>query len=70
MLRFLKTTILGGILFLVPIVIFIAVIGKAFLLTDKLPQPIANFLPFATFGGIAVAPARPLRPPRLPTSPR
>lgn len=55
MLRFLKTTILGGILFLVPIVIFIAVIGKAFLLTDKLAQPIANLLPFATFGGIAVA---------------
>jgi uncharacterized membrane protein len=35
MLRFLKTTLLGGILFLVPIVIFIAVIGKALQITSK-----------------------------------
>jgi uncharacterized membrane protein len=33
MVQFLKTTLIGGILFLVPIIIFIAVIGKALELT-------------------------------------
>ena len=36
MVQFLKTTLIGGILFLVPIIIFIAVIGKAVRLIKKL----------------------------------
>jgi uncharacterized membrane protein len=54
MFRFLKTTILGGILFLVPIVIFIAVIGKALQLTHKLATPLARMLPVESVGGLAV----------------
>ena len=54
MFRFLKTTILGGVLFLVPIVIFIAVIGKAIQLTDKLAAPIARLLPVESVAGLAV----------------
>lgn len=44
MFRVLKTTVLGGIVFLVPIIIFIAVIGKALELTHKLTTPLAGLL--------------------------
>lgn len=55
MLRFLKTTVLGGMLFLVPIVLFIAIVGKALQITNKLAIPIAGILGFEAIGGIAVA---------------
>ena len=55
MLRFLKTTVLGGILFLVPIIIFIAIIGKALEITNKLAIPIAELLGVDKIVGIAVA---------------
>jgi len=55
MLRFLKTTVFGGIVFLVPIVIFIAIIGKALQVTSKLAIPIAGWLGVDRVIGIAVA---------------
>ncbi len=55
MLRFLKTTVHGGILFLVPIVIFIAIIGKALQITNKLAIPIAGLLGIDKIIGIAFA---------------
>lgn len=54
MIKFIRTTVLGGILFLFPIVIFAAVIGKALQLVDKLATPIANIAPFESIGGLAV----------------
>lgn len=54
MWKFIKTTVLGGMLFLVPIVIFAAVIGKALQLVDKLATPIANLLPIESIGGVAL----------------
>jgi uncharacterized membrane protein len=54
MLRFLKTTVLGGIVFLVPIIIFIAIIGKALKLTNTLAAPLAERLPVDSVGGLAV----------------
>ena len=54
MLRFLKTTVLGGILFLVPILIFIAVIGKALELTNKIATPLAQSLPVDSIGDLAL----------------
>jgi uncharacterized membrane protein len=42
MLRFLKTIVLGGILILVPIIILIAVIGKALQITNKLALPLST----------------------------
>ena len=53
-LRFIKTTVLGGILFLVPIVIFIIVIGKALQLIDKVAAPMATLLPVESVRGLAV----------------
>lgn len=55
MLRFIKTTVLGGILFIVPIVIFVAIIGKALALANKIAMPLANLLAIDAIGGIAVA---------------
>ncbi len=44
MLKFLKTTVMGGILFLVPIVIFIVFVEKALQITHKLAAPLAAHL--------------------------
>lgn len=54
MLRFLKTTVLGGILFLVPIIIFIVFVNKALQITNKLATPIAGLLNIDSIGGTAV----------------
>ena len=54
MLKFLKTTVVGGILFLVPIIIFIAVIGKALELTKKLAAPLSALIPLDSIGNIAM----------------
>lgn len=53
-MRFVKTTVIGGILFLVPIVIFIAVIGKALEITGKMATPLAAVLPVDSIGDLAV----------------
>jgi len=54
MLKFLKTTVLGGIVFLVPLVIFIVVLGKAVILVNQLATPIAATFPAESVGGLAV----------------
>jgi len=54
MLKFLKTTMVGGILFLVPIIIFIAVIGKALELSKKLAAPLSVLIPLDSIGDIAM----------------
>ena len=54
MVQILKTTVLGGILFLVPIVILVAIIGKALALTNKLAAPLAAMLPIESVGGLAI----------------
>ena len=53
--QFLKTTIVGGIVFLVPLVAIIYVIGKALQLSRTFAEPIAAFLPVDRVGGIALA---------------
>jgi uncharacterized membrane protein len=54
MVKFIKTTILGGILFLVPIVIFIAIIGKALELSNTIAVPLAGKLIVDSAGDIVV----------------
>ena len=55
MVQFLKTTLIGGIVFMVPIIIFIAIIGKAIKLTNKLAAPVSALIPVDAIGNIAVA---------------
>ena len=52
---FVKTTIIGGLLFLVPGLLLVLVIKSAFELITKVLVPIERFLPLKSFGGVAVA---------------
>lgn len=54
MFRFIRTTILGGLLFLFPVVISVAIIGKALEFINKLSAPLAGLLPIDSIGGLAV----------------
>jgi uncharacterized membrane protein len=55
-IKFLKTTIIGGLLFLLPIVVVSIILGYAMQLAGKVAQPISKFLPDAVvgIGGITV----------------
>ena len=54
MFRFISTTILGGLLFLFPVVFIVAIIGKALEITNKLSAPLAGLLPLDSVGGLAL----------------
>jgi len=53
MFGFIKTTILGGLLFLFPIVFVVAIIGKALEITYKVAAPLAGLLAIDSIGGLA-----------------
>jgi uncharacterized membrane protein len=55
MFNFLKTTIKGGFIFLIPMIIFIMVLGKAYELMLKIAEPIGELVPLDVVGGIAIA---------------
>jgi uncharacterized membrane protein len=55
MLKPLRTTIIGGIIFLIPIAILIAVIGQGLKIAGAIAKPVAAVLPVNMMGGIAVA---------------
>ena len=52
LLHFLRTTLVGGILFLVPIVVLMIVLSKALAIAHKLADPIAARLPFEKLIGL------------------
>lgn len=54
MFGFIRTTVLGGLLFLFPIVFIVAIIAKALEITNKLSAPLAGLLPLDSVGGLAV----------------
>ncbi len=54
-MHFLKATLIGGVAFLVPIVVLLMVLGKAFELMSRLAAPVQRFVPLESIGGIAVA---------------
>ena len=54
-MNFIKTTIIGGLIFLVPVVIIIAVVGKALKIMMLVAEPIDRLIPIETVGGIALA---------------
>ncbi len=51
---FLKTTIIGGIVFLVPLIIIVAIIGKALAIMKKVADPLSSLAPIDSLGGIAM----------------
>lgn len=55
MAQFLKTTVLGGFVFLIPIVILFAVVGRGLEITHVIAEPLAKILPIQSVAGLAVA---------------
>jgi len=54
-MQFIKTTVIGGLVFLVPIVIVVAVVGKAYEIMMLVAQPMSDWIPVDAVGGIALA---------------
>jgi uncharacterized membrane protein len=50
-----KTTIVGGLVFLVPVVILVVVFGKAFELMMRVAKPLDKWITVDTIGGVALA---------------
>jgi uncharacterized membrane protein len=55
MLKLIRTTIIGGIIFLIPVAIFVAVIGQGLKIAGGVAKPVAAALPVDMIGGVAVA---------------
>ena len=53
-MKFIKTTIVGGVLFLVPLVVLVMVVSKAFDLMLMVANPVAEILPIDTIAGVAL----------------
>ena len=53
--QFLTTTVIGGIVFLVPIIVCIVILGKAFDIMRKLAVPLARALPIDSVVGLFIA---------------
>lgn len=51
MIKLLRTTIAGGILFLIPFVVLYAVVAKALSITRRLLEPIQHYLPIDSLAG-------------------
>ena len=52
--EFLKTTIIGGIVFLTPVIIIVAIVGKAFEIMRKVADPLSSWMPGDSVGEIAI----------------
>jgi uncharacterized membrane protein len=53
--NFLKTTIVGGLLFLVPVILLLVILGHAMRLVGKIAAPIAAEFPSHEIAGVAIA---------------
>ena len=54
LMKFLKATIVGGLLFLVPVVLIIVVLGHAMRLAVGVAQPLSEYLQLDSVGGVGV----------------
>jgi uncharacterized membrane protein len=54
-IRFVKTTLIGGVLFLVPLVATIVILSKAIRYLAQILRPVEHMLPRRTLVGLAVA---------------
>lgn len=54
-MEFIKTTFIGGLVFLVPIVIVVVIVGKAFQIMMVVAKPMSDWIPVDSVGGIAMA---------------
>ena len=54
-MKFLKTTLVGGLVFLVPVIVLVMILGKAYAIMAKIAAPMAEWIPVDAVGGIALA---------------
>jgi len=54
-MKFIKTTIIGGLVFMVPVVIVVVIAGKALEIMMLVAKPLGNLIPVDAIGGVAVA---------------
>ena len=54
-MKFLKTTIIGGLFFLIPVVVVLMVVGKALDVMTAVAEPAAELLPIDSLGGVEKA---------------
>lgn len=54
-IRFFKTTIIGGIVFLVPVVFLVIILTKAADLMMMIAEPMSDWIPVESVGGVALA---------------
>ena len=50
-----KTTVIGGVIFLIPMIFLAMVLGHAFQIALKVAKPISRVVPVDSFAGVAVA---------------
>jgi uncharacterized membrane protein len=53
--QLIKTTIIGGLIFLVPIIIVVAILGKAYELMILVAKPLSAWIPLDSIGGVTLA---------------
>lgn len=53
-MNFVKTTVIGGVFFLIPVVVLVLVVGKAIGLMMTVAEPVSEILPVKTVGDIAM----------------
>jgi uncharacterized membrane protein len=53
-MKFIKTTIIGRLVFMVPLVIVTAVVGKALEIMTRVATPMGHMLPVDSIGGVVV----------------
>ncbi|MCU0922729.1 MAG: hypothetical protein MUF16_20820 [Burkholderiaceae bacterium] len=60
-LRPLTTTLIGGVVFLLPLIVVLYVLGQGLALTAHAAQPLVALLPDKSVGGITLASIRAIR---------
>ncbi|MEH6565791.1 MAG: DUF502 domain-containing protein [Halopseudomonas sp.] len=53
-MRFIKTTLIGGVIFLIPVIVLILVLGKAVQLIRLATAPISRMMPMDSLAGVAM----------------
>jgi len=54
MMSFIRTTMIGGVIFLIPFAVVILVIGKVVPIMRKIVEPLAAFIPFESVVGLKI----------------
>lgn len=53
---FIRTTLLGGVIFLIPLVLVVVIVGKAFSILQSVAIPLSTMIPVEEVAGIAIVP--------------